>query len=450
MAIDTGTRAFIVAARMASCITVALRDRLAGLPIYYGWIVSMLCLVAILAIYSINVSFGVFFDFIIQDMESGRATTSVVFSLQTLALYLSSALVGTQVERFGIRRLVLLGSILLATGMLGASRATSLLGLGLSYGVVAGTGMGIVYVIAYTLPPRWFERRRGTATAIATSGTGLATMLAPPAAAALVAVAGWQKTYLLFTAAALVGLVFVAVLAGRDPWTMGLEAAHEFPDGSPTDAESTAGGQPSASVRATVKSRSFVLVVASWALIYVPFFTLLVHFVAYTTDVGMGRWVGVVGVSLVGGLSIPGRLVFGSVGDRLGRPATFVALSLCMGVSLLVLSLVTNPMIVLAMAAIYGVVHGGNSALLTPLLADMYGTAQVTELYGVAALGFAASAILGPYLAGVTVETLGSYTPFFVLSSVLVIVGGGGIHLASIREDLDSRLQVPLGWGERG
>ena len=426
---------------------MVIRERLSALPIYYGWIVSVLCLLAILAIYSINVSFGVFFDFIIQDMESGRAATSVVFSLQTLALYVSSAIVGTQVERFGTRRLVLLGGILLTTGMIGASQASSLVGLGLSYGVVAGTGMGIVYVIAYTLPSRWFERRRGTATAIATSGTGLATMLAPPAAAALIAVAGWQETYLLFTTAALIGLVLVAVLVGRDPWTMGLEASHEFSDGDPT--ESRAGADASTSVRDILKSRSFLLVVASWALIYVPFFTLLVHFVAYTTDVGMGRWVGVVGVSLMGGLSIPGRLVFGSVGDRFGRPATFVALSLCMGVSLVLLSLVTHPLVVLAMAAIYGFVHGGNGALITPLLADMYGAAYVTELYGVAALGFAASAILGPYLAGVTVETLGSYTPFFVLISALVIVGGGGIHLASIREGLDSRLSVPFIGEER-
>lgn len=465
-----------------------LRGRLTAGPVYYGWIVTASCFAGLLAIYSINFSFGVFLDFIVADMDATRATASMAFSLQTVTLYLSSAVVGTLVGRFGPRRLTLLGAILLGVGMVGATQATSLAVLLLTYGIITGAGMGIIYVISFSLPSRWFGRRRGLATAFATSGSGIATLLAPPAAAAAIAFIGWQETYLGLTLVALVVLGIVGYFIASDPWTLGVDSTHEFPhhssitDGdadsnttSPSTDEGTSPGpsnepdrvsnpdcsadSPSTRSRVddatpsssnsnstseVIRSRSFLLIMLSWMVVFMPFFTLIVHFVAYATDIGMARWVGILAISLVGGLSILGRFFFGALGDRFGRPASFVSLSLAIGVLILALSVATVEPVLLAIAALYGLAHGGVGTLLTPLIADFYGEERVTALYGVSALSLAVPALVGPALAGFTVETFGSYVPFLVGSAILVLVGAGCVHLASVIEDIDTRLGTPL------
>lgn len=407
-----------------------LRQRLADGRLYYGWVVSVLSFTALLTVYSINYSFGVFFDFIVTDMSVSRAAASVVFSLQSVSLFVSAAIFGTVVHRFGPRRLVLVGATLLCVGMAGASVATSLPELLLTYGVLAGTGMGIVFIIGMTLPSRWFNRRRGAATAIATSGTGIAGLLAPPAAAAVIAVIGWQETYAVLMLTSLLGLLLVAMLVGEDPWSMGINASHEYPEGNPAAGSTWTGRDGDVTTRTVLTSRSFPLVAVSMIVLYIPFFTLVVHLVAFVTDMEMARWVGVLALSLIGGMSVPGRLTFGTFADRIGRTQSFVGLSLCIGTLIIVFPLATSPVLLLAVTVVYGFIHGGAGTLVPTLIADFYGSALVTELFGITSLAFAVSAFLGPFLAGVTVETVGSYTPFFVISGVLVLAGAAGIQAA--------------------
>jgi MFS family permease len=397
--------------------------------------------IALLAVYSINFSFGVFFDYIINDMAASRATASFAFSLQSVFLFISAAIFGTVVDSFGVRPLVVSGAILLGLGMVGASVARTLPELLVTYGVLAGTGMGMIFIIGMTLPSRWFGQRRGTATAIATSGNGIAGLLAPPAAAVVIAAIGWQETYLVLTLAAVLVLVAVASLIGENPWSLGLDASHEYPNENP-DTGPAADRDPDAStIRAVLNTRSFPVIVVSLILLYVPFYTLIVHFVAFVTDIGMERWVGVLAISLVGGMSIPGRLVFGTVADRIGRTRSFVGLSLCTGTLIITLSLSTSPVLLLGVTAIYGFIHGGAGTLVPTLIADFYGSALVTKLFGITSLAFAVSALAGPFIAGLTVETLGSYRPFLIASGVLVFVGAVGIHLAAILQPADSRFE---------
>ena len=316
--------------------------------------------------------------------------------------------------------------------MIGASRSTSFVQILFSYGVVAGTGMGIVYVIGYSTATRWFDRRRGLATAIATSGVGAATFVGPPVASRLIGVYGWKTAYLAFTGSVVGMLALVAALIADDPGTLGIDASHELGMGG------ASGSTPSASadrtgVRATVataRSGSFVLVLLAWAGVYLPVFTLLVYFVTYATDVGMARWVGVWALSITGGMTIPGRLVFGNLADRFGRTRSFVALTVGMGVSVLALPFVRVPAALLGFSVVYGLLYGGASALVSPLIADFYGPEKVTALYGLSAPAFGVAAIGGPFLAGKSYAVTGTYMPFLVASAAASLLGTGCILVA--------------------
>jgi MFS family permease len=261
--------------------------------IYYGWIVTAACFIAVLAVFSINFSFGVFFDYILTDLGRSRADTSLVFSLQTMSLYLSAAVLGSVVDRYGTRPLLLGGAGLLGAGMLATTQATSLIHLYLSYGVIAGLGMGIVYVIGYTTVPRWFDRRRGVATAIGSSGTGIATLAAPPLAAHLITSVGWQSTYFLFTAGLLGLLVLAALFIADDPTVLGLDVSREFHGQPPVEQSGTSGWRDQIhEIHAILRSGSFVLLFFGWLLVYAPFYSLVGYLVTYTTDSSLAQWGG--------------------------------------------------------------------------------------------------------------------------------------------------------------
>jgi MFS family permease len=402
--------------------------------VYYGWIVTGACFTGLLAVFSINYSFSVFFDPLIADLQTSKADTSLVFSIQSITLYSSAAVFGRQVDRFSTRPLVLVGTVLLGIGMTGASQSGTLIELYVSYGLIAGVGMGIVYVIGITTATRWFQRRRGLASSVATSGVVMATLLAPPATSALIERYGWQHAYLLMTGTVVAVLVVVAALVRDDPESAGVDPGDEFLDGLAAEAASAGtSGTGGPSLGAVLRTRSFWAIFVAWITTTLPIFAVLVYLVTYSTDVGMARSTGVLAVALVGGFALPGRLLSGAIGDRFGRTRFFVVLALALGVGIWTLSAIRDPLVLLAFGVGYGLLYGGVGGLYTPIMADFFGRQQVTTFFGISATAFGIAAFTGPYLAGLSFEYLGSYTPFFLTSGILSLFGGVVLLVANRR-----------------
>jgi MFS family permease len=95
-------------------------------------------------------------------------------------------------DRWGSRRLAVIGMILTGTGLAIASTARSLAEVYAAYGL----GVGCSYVPAVGAVQRWFVRRRGFASGLAVSGIGVGTLVMPPLAAAFIAAFGWRDAYL--------------------------------------------------------------------------------------------------------------------------------------------------------------------------------------------------------------------------------------------------------------
>ena len=410
------------------------------LPIYYGWVITAACLLTVLSVFSINISFGVFFDSILNDFDTSRSRISLLFSLQTLSLYLSAALVGNVIDRYGTRRLIVVGTGVLVVGIVATVTANSFPVLFVAYTLVVGVGMGILYVIGFATVPRWFDRRRGTATAIATMGTGFATLAAPPIASVLLETYDWRETYLLFTGVSVCTLLLVAIVIADSPRSVDVDTGSEFRTRLPESAslEETWSDQLRESLP-TVRSSSFLYLVVGWILVFIPLYIILVHIVAYSADIGLSRGVGVLALSIMGGMTIPGRLAFGAVGDRIGRTKLFVFLAFAMNALVFLLPALRTPTLLLAFAASYGLVYGGTAAMLSPIVADLYGTRYLNTLYGIAALAFGVAATLGPFSAGLTFDVLGTFTPVILASGVTGMIGAACIYAAVRYEVRDGR-----------
>jgi MFS family permease len=397
-----------------------VRRRLAART-YYGWIVAGCCFVAAGVMFGMTYSFSVFFAPLRSSFAVSPARVSLVFGVQTFVIFGGATVLGSALDRLGPRRLLGVGAVLLAAGQTGASYSGDYPALLASYGVVTGLGMSSLYVVAYATVPLWFDRRRGAATGLASAGLGAGLLVVAPTASWLVARSGWRPALRALSVGFLLVLAVATYLMADRHADVGSDPAVEFAGGPP----SGDGGDWRARLRAVrgrVLSLPFGLVVLGWMLVYATLYVLVNHVVPFADGAGM-RWAGVATLTVVGVATSAARLTVGPASDRLGRVRIFVACSAVMGAGLLALPFARGPLALFAVAVGFGVGYGGNGALLSPLVADLFGTDRLGTLYGLASIAFAVAGLLAPPLATVAYGALGSYRPVFLATGALGLLG---------------------------
>jgi len=402
-----------------------IRDRAVESGVYYGWFVVGSCFLAAAVLFGTNFSFGVFLSSIQSEYGQSRAGVSALYSLQTFVLYAGAAALGLFVDRYGARRFLWVGTVLLSGGLASAAFLEPLPAVAVSFGVVAALGLSILHLIAYATVPRWFGRRRGLASGLATSGLGIGMFVVQPVAAQLVGRLGWRGAYLVLAVGFFAVLGLATVFVADGPESLGVDASHEFPEGS---APATDGGVDR-TVGDVARSPAFVLVFVGWICIYTTLFTLLAHLVPYAASAGI-RWAGVWALSLVGLVSVGSRILLGAVADRIGSVRVFVASSVAMGVMLLALPAARTPALLFGFAALFAVGFGGNGALLSVLPAELFGVANINAVFGLTLSAFAVSALVAPPLAGLSFDVLGTYAPAFTSAGALGVFGAALVAVA--------------------
>ncbi|MCY4729927.1 MFS transporter [Natronomonas gomsonensis] len=407
-------------------MTASLRQWLSNLNIYYGWFVVVACFLSAMAAFGTIYSFSVFFGHIATAFDQSSKSTSLIFSLQSVVTYTGAAVVGLYVDRIGVRRLLVMAMVLVGGGLYGASQLRSLWGVTLAYGLVAAAGFAIIITIAMATTPRWFGRRRGLANGIATSGTGVGLLLAPPFASGLIDLFGWRTAYLGFTVVVVAILGLAMVLLADGPETIDIETGDEFLDMDNTVATAVSSEHsPLHNIAVTVRHPSFLLVFFAVLLVYMPVYVVLVYLVEFAASIGAGRTTGVLAVSVVGVTSIVGRNAAGVASDWFGRSYLAAACALVIGASSISLTIFNSPVAVLALAVVFGVGYGGIGSLLSPLLAELFGTGDLYALFGLTSISFAMAGSIGPYLSGVGYDVFGTFQPVFVTAGVVALLAVG-------------------------
>ncbi|MFC6904514.1 MFS transporter [Halalkalicoccus tibetensis] len=396
--------------------------------LYYGWVVVAACFLGSFVVFGLSYSFGVFFEPILEEFGRSRGATSVAFGVQSLMLYLGAVGVGVLVDRYGTRRMLAAGTVVLVVGLVATSRARSLPVLVFTYGVVTGLGMSVLFVVSYATVPRWFDRRQGLAGGLASAGLGMGMVVVAPVADVLIARVGWRSALLLLAGCA-VALLAVAIAAVRDEPAAEQVPDHEF-DGGFVESPRTGIDERLAAVGAIARSPAFLALFAGWLLVYTTLYIVLSHLVVHIVDLGLSRTVGATAVALIGGASVIGRVAIGHAADRVGRVPTFVVCSAIMGVATVALPALDTVAPLLLFAAVYGLAYGGNGALLAPLTADLFGRENINAVFGLVSVSLGLSGLVSPYLAGAGHDVLGTYAPAFVAAGLVALVGAATIAAA--------------------
>ncbi|MFC7157174.1 MFS transporter [Halomarina halobia] len=405
--------------------------------VYYGWVIVFASLLASMAVFGTSYAFGVFYDAFAGAFDVSRSLLAGVFGLQTALLYVVGVRAGQYVDRYGQRRVGAVSGLLFSAGLVWTALARSYLEVLAAFGVVTAVGMSGLFVISFATAPRWFYRRRGAATGIASSGLGVGLLVFPWGADVLIASFGWRVA--MGTLAAVVAAISVIVVAlfVDDPAAVGEEfedatrrSVNDADEGSDRPPGSARDVPASNRIPPEVTTRRFVLVFSGWVLLSAPVYVLVSYVVLFATDAGFGRAAGVASITLVGLTSTIARFGIGSVSDRVGRTRTFVTCGVLMGAVICLIAGAPDATALFALVAVYGVGYGGFSGLFSALVADLFGSSNLNTLFPLMSLAFAVSGLVAPPLAGFGFELLGNYDPVFVAFGGGALVGSGFVALA--------------------
>lgn len=367
------------------------------------------------------VSYGVFFNSLMTELQWSRAVISGASSLSFFLSGLFAIFVGRLSDLYGPKNLMRVTALFFGAGFMLMSQVESLWQLYLFYGLFFGIGLSSIDVIALTTTARWFVRRRGLMTGLVKVGTGAGQFSIPLAASLLIAAYGWRQAYLYIGAAALVLLFGVANVLKRDPIT--LQNQEDVPGGIITP--------PSKTEARGIKTNEAIKTVQLWTicsaylLIVFCLLTVLVHIVPHARDIGLSPTKAAGVLSTIGGVSMVGRFITGITIDRIGSKSIMLICIVILITSLIWLQFADSLWMLYLFASVYGFAHGGFFTAISPIAAEVFGIAAHGSIFGIIVFFGTTGGAIGPILAGQLFDTTGSYATTFKMITVLSIVGMG-------------------------
>jgi MFS family permease len=386
--------------------------------IFYGYIIVAVSLFILIIMDGIKQSYSVFFASLQKELAADRAMISSANSLVSLVGGVSGIALGRLVDRFGPKLVVVGSALLIGAGYFLMSKVTSLWQLFLFYSVLGGIGVSSGNVTL--LPPiaRWFVKRRGLMTGIVKIGSGLGQAIVPLVAGMLITGFGWRETCIMMGILGVVGIIPIAQLLKHDPREMGLDP---YGVNAINRTSSELSNRVQLSLRGCIKTHQFWIVCAAYFLTGYITQSIMVHIVSYAMDGGVATVQAASVLSAIGALSIAGRLVLGSAGDKIGNRWVLIVCFIFLTIALSWLQFANRLWMLYAFALVYGFGHGGFFAVMSPLVAELFGTTHQGVNLGVVLLLQAVGLALGPFVTGYTFDITHSYHLAFLILIIFSI-----------------------------
>ena len=257
-------------------------------------------------------SYTVFLIAFIEAFGWSRGEASIAYSVSQLLTGATSPAVGFLVDRLGPRRLILMGGILLAVGLVASAFAHALWQVIVLYGVVMTLGANCLGLVVFVpILSRRFVRNRGMAVAVVQSANGFARAVSAPLSQVLIAGLGWRGAYLAqggFMAAAFLPLA--ALFRRSEP--------------ERTAAGGRAATGPGWTLRRAIRTPHFWLLFLVYVFTGLGSFLVALHQLAFAVTIGFDKLYAAEVLGLGALLSLPGVIVTGILSDHVGRELSAV------------------------------------------------------------------------------------------------------------------------------
>ena len=330
-----------------------------------------------------------------------RSIPALASALAWLGSGAGGIMMGRIADRVGTRWTVICGALMIGLGL-----AISTLGapwpLWIGHGLFIGLiGLGGINAPLYIYVSRWFDRRRGSALALISSGSYLAGALWPPVFERAIAGLGWRQTMLWYAVAEIVVIVPLAAIYFRHP----PEVFH------PATAAGAGGRQ--ARLLGLPRNLVFAMMCGAGVLCCIPMAMPQGHLVAFCTDLGISRSMGALMLSVLLGTAFLSRQIWGAISDRIGGLATVLIGSAWQAASMASFLLTQNEVGLFTVAAAFGLGFSGIIPAYVLAVRELFPASEASWRIPTLLLfsGFGMAA--GGWIAGLLYDHFGYYAPAF-------------------------------------
>jgi MFS family permease len=367
-----------------------------------SWIVAVAALSIMGLVFGAGWITSVALTEIAAEVGGARSIPALATSLTWLGAGIGGVLMGRVAARFGTRATVIFGAVMVCIGL-----AISTLGppgpLWIGHALFMGLlGLGAINAPMYVYISHWFDRRRGSALALISSGSYLAGALWPPVFERSVTAFGWRTTMLLYGVLVVVLIVPLALIFLSKPPEPRTQASGSLaaPAGTPFSI-------------ALPPNVAFVLMCMAGVLCCVPMAMPQQHLVAFCGDLGISRATGALVLSVLLGAGFLSRQVWGVISDRLGGLKTILISSGAQAAALTGFLFTQTEAGLFLVAGAFGI---GFSALIPAYalaIRDLFPAEEAYWRVPSVLLCTAFGMALGGWLAGYLYDLFGSYAPAF-------------------------------------
>jgi len=386
---------------------------------FYGYVVVFAAFCVMIIAGGLWTIFGVFFEPMLAEFGWTRAVLSGATSLRMFLMTLFGIIGGKLTDKFGPRPVVTVCSLFLGLAFFLMSRINTVWQLYLVFGVITAIGMCGFWVPMISTISRWFVKRRGMMTGIVLSGMSLGMIIIPPIATRLIITYGWRTSYTIIGLIAMAVTLLAVQFMKRDPAQI-----EQFPDGSnKVKGENLDLSAKNLSLRQAVHTRQFWMLCAIFGCLWFNGMTIWVHIVIHAIDLGISATSAANILAVMGVTGIVGRILTGSLADKIGyRPALLIGFTLIL-ISFLWLLVAKELWALNLFAVIFSIGMAGLTVLEAPLIARLFGLGALSVIMGGVEFVSTTISTPSPIVAGYIFDITGRYQLAFLICVGVSIIG---------------------------
>lgn len=354
----------------------------------------------------------------------GWSTTqaSLAFTLSLSLVPFAMIVAGKIQDKRGPRVVILIGGLIFGLGIFLTGFSTSILTLYLTYGVLGGVGIGVIYGCTIPNTVKWFPDKRGLSGGLIAGGFGMGSVVFGPLSAKLIA----NPSVGVLATFKIEGIIYCIVVVLASLFIVAPQAGHKPAGWEPP--VPTVGSAPSGinlSAGEMLKTVQFWILWSMYTIGCVAGLMIIGHASPIAQEkIGLSPEVAAGAVAFLGLANTLGRMFWGAISDRIGRYNALILMYMVSGGMMLFLNAASNYwMFVIAIMGI-ALAFGGFMGIFPSLTADNFGTAHLGTNYGVMFIAYGLAAFVGPRLAATVKQSSGGdYSLAFLITSAMSVAG---------------------------
>lgn len=383
--------------------------------VFYGWWVVFAC--SIIHVYTAGTFFSGFtalFNPIVKEFGWSYVIVSLAATFRGVETGVLAPIAGILVDRFGSRKLLLGGVVIMGLGFLFLGSIHTLWSFYSAFAIIAFGFSLASLVVTMTAVAQWFRQRRTLAMGFLATGFAAGGLLVP-AVVWIIDQFGWRTATINF---------------GAGMWLLGIPLALVVK--SPQDGENSAeSGKVSLkvtqkpdelTVKEVLKMKGFWLLSMSILFSWLAGGAITVHQIPYMVSIGISRQTAALMVLVFALSNVTGRLLFGWFGDIFDKRRIFAVAASIKAMGVLAFALATSMGQIIPSMIALGIGQGALVPLRPALQGEFFGTKAFGTVQGLLMTSATVGTVVSPPFAGWMFDSVGSYRPAFLILAVVTLM----------------------------